>query len=106
MIPIDSGKFTDAGYRFRRNTFDKNDNFYPMSESTQVQFYDIIFYNSDTFAVDETTDDKIAEIYFRLGVDEMIHTRDVYNFMDWLGDIGGIKEALMSFFVAVLGGYV
>lgn len=74
MIPMNSGKFTDSGYRYRRNTFDKNDNWFPLFGPTKIEFYDYISYNSDTFDVGAGSN-RIAEIYFRLAVDEIDHTR-------------------------------
>ena len=39
----------------------------------------------------------IAEIYFRLEIDEIFHYREVGNFFTWLEAIGGIPEILKSF---------
>ena len=47
----------------------------------------------------------IAELYFRLDNDQILHTRVVYRFMDWLGDIGGVYEILRNSFTFILGGY-
>ena len=68
------GLFTDAGYRFRRNTFDRLDYWYPFIESTEQTFWDVKVFNSDTFLTGDETQ-PIAEIYFRLDIDEVLHSR-------------------------------
>ena len=49
---------------------------------------------------------KIAEMYFRLETDQLKHERQVFGFMDWLGEVGGITELLTRFFTFILGGYL
>ena len=63
-IPMKAGKFSDTGHRFRFNQFFRRDYWYNNQRMTNP-FYDYIFYNSDTFDVDENKL-EIAEIYFRL----------------------------------------
>jgi len=36
-------------------------------------------------------------------VDQIIHTRKLYEIMDWLGDIGGIPEILATLVIALFG---
>ena len=67
-IPISAGKFSDVGYRYRANIFDRYDNYLRVEgalEPTREKFYDYIFFNSDTFEVDPDQY-NLAEIYFRL----------------------------------------
>ena len=45
-------------------------------------------------------------MYFRIKVDAVNHARNVYSTMDWLGDVGGIKDFLMEILVLVFGGYI
>ena len=59
----------------------------------------------DTYKTSETNN-KLATIQFRLDQDKINHTRIVYNFMDWLGDIGGIGEVLRFVFMVIFGNYL
>ena len=45
-------------------------------------------------------------MYFRIQTDQIDHSRQVYRFMDWLGDVGGIGEILTILFMFVFGGYL
>jgi len=42
------GSFSDTGYRFRRNIFERYDDWVPWSKIIINEFYDCTFYNSDT----------------------------------------------------------
>ena len=48
---------------------------------------------------------SVAEMYFRLSVNEVQHQRIVFKMMDWLGAIGGVEKILMKFIVFFLGGF-
>ena len=48
-IPLSAGSFSDVGMRFRLNTFDANDSYIPAVPSTKRKFYDLTFFNSDTY---------------------------------------------------------
>ena len=47
----------------------------------------------------------LAEMYIRVKVDSIGHTRKVYAMMDWLGSIGGVRDVLMDLFIFFFGGY-
>ena len=70
-----------------------------------LDFYNIVTYNRDTVDVrhDYT---KLAYMYFRIDVDEVVHTRQVYEFSDFLGDVGGITGVLTETTVFVIGGFL
>jgi len=60
-----AGTYSDTGYRFRKNTFDRVDEWYPFYSAETTKFYDFTLFNSDVYAVsDDLT--HIAELYFRL----------------------------------------
>jgi len=44
-------------------------------------------------------------MFFRMEVDQISHSRDVYYFMDFIGDIGGVGEVLLQICGWVFGGY-
>ncbi len=48
----------------------------------------------------------IASIYFRLNVNALVHEREVFQLMDVLGAIGGIKDLLMDIFLVMIGSYL
>ena len=64
------GVFSDAGYRYRKNTFNKVDHWVPGWPKEYEHFYDVIFFSSDEIEVG-TDYLPIADIYFRIKVDEI-----------------------------------
>ena len=51
-ISLSPGKFTDAGYRFKKNVFEQFKYWFPFSPSNIIKFYNIEFFNHDEFDVD------------------------------------------------------
>ena len=49
---------------------------------------------------------KIAQLFFRIDVEKITHTKHAFQFIDWLGEIGGIQEILEKTFSFILGGYL
>ena len=39
---------------------------------------------------------------FYLDNDEVVHTRNVFNYMDWLGILGGLRNVLHTIFIGVV----
>jgi len=70
-----------------------------------LEFYDFRFYNQDTYDV-EIEKNTIAEIYFRVEIDSIIHTRKVENIYTWLEAIGGIPELLKLVAQMIIGSYL
>ena len=95
-IPIDPDKYSDVGYRFRSNAFNFWDTFGPYDDYNIKNFFDFKFFNLDTYTV-PNDHNLIAEIFFRLEIDEIMHYRDVGTFFTWLEAIGGIPEILKMF---------
>ena len=98
------GKYSDTGYRFRENEFTMKDAWIPGFGGEKKTFYDIIKYNTDTMEVDDSKTD-IALMYFRIDVDRIIHKRNVFTFMNWLGAIGGVEKVLLKIILFFYGGY-
>ena len=69
-------------------------------------FYDCVFFNSETYFQKDKTSHTLAEMFFRMHEDKLIHERVVYSLSDWLGDIGGINEVLTFVFLAFFGSYL
>ena len=101
---MEQGKYSDVGYRFRENEFDAKDSWVPGVPSTSHQFYDLSVFNSDTLPVDENHH-LIAQFFFRLEIDKIKHSRNVFSFMGWLGAIGGVEKILLKIMSFFLGGY-
>jgi hypothetical protein len=40
-----------------------------------------------------------------MAVDQVTHSRNVYFFMDFIGDIGGVTGIMLQIFGWILGGY-
>ena len=103
-VQLKAGIYTDQGYRFRENTFEKADHIIPGAGEGAQRWFDITFFSSDPIVVgDDFT--ILAEMYFRVKSDSISHSRSVYTIMDWLGDLGGIGEILKSTAALFLGGY-
>ena len=102
---MSSGKYSDNGYRFRKNSISLVDHWIPFYPPSKESFYDVKHYNTDTLNVDPRSE-VIAELYFRLDADMIEHSRKVYSFMDWLGDMGGIPAILSDGVMAIIGGYL
>ena len=68
-------------------------------------FFDFFFYNLFTYdtPVNET---KIADIYFRLEIDEIEHWRVVFGFFDFLESLGGVNEIISSIAYFLIGSYL
>lgn len=47
----------------------------------------------------------IADMYFRLDVDQVSHGRVVYGLMDFIGSLGGVSNLLLQIVGWVFGGY-
>lgn len=56
---------------------------------------------------DETkTSDIIGKFYFRVSTDKINHARQVYRFMDWLGDVGGIGGVIEFGIMLLFSGFL
>ena len=104
-LPMIPGKFTDSGYRFRENIFNNGYNIWPTAKSSKDRFFDVFEYSSDTLSVGLDYP-VIAEMYFRISVDRLVHSRTVFRVMDWLGAIGGVEDILMKVIAIVFGGFI
>ena len=104
LLKFKPGVFSDAGYRFRENTFIKADHYIPMVGNSIQKFYDVTFFSSDEM---EVTDEYpvIAEMYFRIKADTIIHSRSVFSIKEWLGSVGGVEQSLLDMLIVVFGGY-
>ena len=40
MIDLSPGHYSDSGYRFRKNTFQRDDEWYPFATRKELEFYD------------------------------------------------------------------
>ena len=49
------------------------------SDFKSSEFFDYVEFNHDTYEVGESDDSGIADLYFRLDVDQVIHVREVYS---------------------------
>lgn len=97
--------YSDTGYRFRYNIFDRADGYaYPINKDNV--FFDYFNYNGDTFqGAPEGLEHLIVEQYFRLEVDQTSHGRQVYNLMDFIGDLGGVQGIMLQIAGWLIGSY-
>ena len=104
-IPLAYPSYSDTGYRFRYNAFDRQDGYFIQKPDLDI-FYDYFEYNTDTFtSAPEGSEQLVAEMYFRLEVDQITHNRVVYTFMDFIGDLGGVKDIMLQLAGWVIGSY-
>ena len=100
-----SGLYSDTGYRFRKNTFDRRGYWWPWYETNPLTFYDIDHYNTDTYQVSDAQG-FIARMVFSIETEQLRHVRQVYSFGDWVGNIGGIIELYYRVVLLFFGGYL
>jgi len=81
MITLSPGHFSDTGYRLRKNTFHRDDEWYPFYQKHEEIFFDETLYNSDTLLVEDDSH-LIGEFYFRFETEEVTHHRTVRKFID------------------------
>jgi hypothetical protein len=68
-VPLMYPRYSDTGYRFRFNVFERVDGYVIPNDSKNV-FYDYFEYNTDTFkSAPAGSEDLIVEMYFRMEVD-------------------------------------
>lgn len=71
-VQLQAGIYTDTGYRFRENQFYKSDHWLPGVHESFSYYYDVTFFSSDRIVVDDDFN-TIAEMYFRVKTDTLIH---------------------------------
>jgi hypothetical protein len=49
---------------------------------------------------------KLARIDFRIYENRLEHEREVYQLIDFMGDVGGINDVLMQTAFFIFGGYL
>lgn len=104
-IPLEYPSYSDTGYRFRYNLFDRKDG-YLIPKNDEDVFFDYFEYNTDTFqSAPAGSEQMVAEMYFRLEVDQITHNRVVYDFMAFIGDLGGVKDIMLQLAGWVIGSY-
>jgi hypothetical protein len=47
----------------------------------------------------------LGEIYFRLDNDLINHTRQCFSFMNFVGDVGGVRDVLIAIISFFFGGF-
>lgn len=81
------------------------DHWIPFSGSKKLEFFDVVTYNNYQYAL--PGDHKyLAEVFFRIDVNEIIHFRKVYDFGSWLASIAGIEKLLLKWITFFFGGFL
>ena len=80
LLKFKPGIYTDAGYRFRENKLIKSDDYWPGVRKITQKFYDVTFFSSDEIEVGEHFP-IVAEMYFRVKSDTIVHSRSVFSIM-------------------------
>lgn len=62
------------------------------------------FYYTDVYDVDETSN-ILIKFYIRLDVNQVVHQRIVFSFMDFVGALGGVPGFLLQVGGWVVGSY-
>ena len=74
LMKFKEGYYTDAGYRFRENKFEQKDHWVPGKDVNEKKFYDVTFFSSDEIEVGKDFN-LVAEMYFRIKTDLIVHSR-------------------------------
>jgi hypothetical protein len=98
-----SGLFESHLVKIRKNLIRGLDGWTPLYPYTDKSFYDV------TNTVKQTIErgpnyknEQIFEMEIHLDNDEVIHTRKVFMYMDWLGILGGLRNVLHTIFIGVV----
>ena len=67
-------------------------------------FFDFLQFSLDVYEVPEDTE-LLSNFYFRLDVNQIEHSRQVFSLMDFIGDIGGVPDLLLQVGGWVIGSY-
>ena len=84
--------YTTTIYKYRKHYFNKIDDWIPWKSQITEEFDSVVETPQDIFT---TSDNAIANMIFVLDSESNVYTRNVFNFFDWLGAIGGIELLLM-----------
>ena len=103
QAPLKSGLFTDTGHRFRFNEFLRIDYWWRGYKAVD-KFFDYVFYNHDIYEVPKTNT-LIAQMYWRLNNDQIMHWRKAFSIMDLFGSLGGVSKILLSICTFFVSGY-
>ena len=71
-----------------------HDNWLPNPYSVESDFWDLIFFNTDTLSVTDNYN-ELGHVDFRIYENRLEHEREVYQLIDFMGDVGGINDVLM-----------
>lgn len=106
VISLKHGIYSDLDMFYRENVFDRYDHWEPWAKLSTYVFYDTI---NNEMLINEIPEynvyTRLGEINIRNMPDKMIHTREVFAFSDWLGEVGGIREMLFFMFTVVIGSF-
>lgn len=106
-FPITTGGFTDLGFSFTKNTYDRKDNWiYGSSEVNE--FYDVVPDYIDKFNL-SPKDIKVkpyAEIYIYLNNNIKEHEREVEHVDAYFESIAGLHGFLLEILGWFFGGYL
>ena len=67
-----------------------------------MEFYNVKLDKKIENKIQKNDPSIIYESFFMLDMEEVVHERTVYNFLDLLGDMGGLVDIIVSFFGIVL----
>ena len=77
----------------------------PFFPSEQIEFFNVVPFYDYHFSLPKEHK-YLAEIFFRIDVNEVIHLRKVYSFGDWLASVAGIERLLLKWITFVIGGWI
>ena len=82
-----------------------SDYWVPFFSSEKIEFFDVIKYNNYHYSL-PGEHKYLAEIFFRIDVNEVIHYRKVYGFGNWLASVAGIEKLLLKWITFAIGGWI
>lgn len=81
------------------------DSWIPGTSSSEINFFDTVDFNQDVIPA-HPQHPLLAQIYWRIDVNELLHERVVFQFKDWLASIAGIEKFLLKYLTMVFGGFI
>lgn len=77
----------------------------PFFTTEKMTFYNVVKFNDYHYSMPKPHK-YLAEIFFRIDVNEVIHYRTVYSLGSWLGAIAGIERLLLKWVTFLFGGFL
>ena len=100
---LKGGLYSWFGINLRKNKIEGLDDWYPLVRETNKFFYNTVTFVQEFYERgDDYKNMEIVSVTFSKDINQIVHTRRVMMYMDWLGIIGGLRSVLSTVFIGVI----